>query len=185
MAVTFVCRTLIVFSVARLRSIIEPYSTPEAGAWVIRRTILIEILLLVLAILYSLSYLVTHYYFLAHDDGISTMQDLLTPGLLRWYTLQNDAEVSLDLMYRKSLHWTCEMVWPSRSEPRLGLDCSGTWNRTERLQACSSKNWWDETSLKSSWVIDKFEQFEPHSGKRWIPSENGIFLVCNLWDFAF
>lgn len=86
-------RTVIAFSFERLWSVVRPLSAMQSNIPIVRRTWIVEVTLFFLAIIFALSYLATNYYYMHVDDGVRPMQEQLTPGLLRWYTLQSDAEV--------------------------------------------------------------------------------------------
>lgn len=88
-------RTIIMFSAERLWLIVRPFASLRSGIPVVWQTTIVEGVLFCLAALFSLSHLVTMYYYLHVDDGISSMQTLLTPDLLKWYRVQEDAEVQI------------------------------------------------------------------------------------------
>ncbi|OQV13527.1 hypothetical protein BV898_12273 [Hypsibius exemplaris] len=92
--------TLIVFGLERLYATIRPLQFRTARS--IRRAIYLELVVVVLAVLYSLEYLISWYYALQHSPDLE-LQDLaaeaqyLTPGLLRWYNVQNEADVAIQI----------------------------------------------------------------------------------------
>ncbi|XP_055328964.1 uncharacterized protein LOC129581766 [Paramacrobiotus metropolitanus] len=96
-SIQFVDWTLIVFSVERLLVTLRPLSAmarTASTAW--QKTIIKELIVLLLACLFSLSWLCTYYYWLPLSaTSLLTFQELLTPPLRRWYTVQNDAEVGM------------------------------------------------------------------------------------------
>ncbi|XP_055348375.1 uncharacterized protein LOC129595401 isoform X3 [Paramacrobiotus metropolitanus] len=94
----FVDWTVVVFSIERLLVAVRPLSAAlartDAIAW--RRTLAKEGCIFILAMLFSLSYLVTYYYFYAYfRDSTLNYQDSLTPSLRRWYHWQIGAETVL------------------------------------------------------------------------------------------
>ncbi|OQV25382.1 hypothetical protein BV898_01060 [Hypsibius exemplaris] len=94
-AIQFSDWTLIVFSLERLIAIARPFEYRHRLT--VRRAIYIELGVLFLASICALENLVVGYYFLAHDDGVSTKTRILTPGLLEWDRIQNQAEVGITL----------------------------------------------------------------------------------------
>ncbi|XP_055348374.1 uncharacterized protein LOC129595401 isoform X2 [Paramacrobiotus metropolitanus] len=97
-AIEFVDWTLIVFSVERLlvttQSLSVARAMTDSSAW--RRTLLIEGVLLILAVLFAVSYLPTYYYWLPYSsNSTEAMQEILPLPLGRWLTLQGTAEMGM------------------------------------------------------------------------------------------
>ncbi|GAV01941.1 hypothetical protein RvY_12571 [Ramazzottius varieornatus] len=87
--------TLIVFSVERLLAISMPLN--YRNRLTVRRAIYLELVVLLLAALSTLENPVMWYYVLANDDGVSSKQKIATPALLRWETLQREAETGMTI----------------------------------------------------------------------------------------
>ncbi|XP_055348352.1 uncharacterized protein LOC129595382 isoform X2 [Paramacrobiotus metropolitanus] len=90
--------TFVIFSVERLLVTARPLSAAlrqtDADAW--RKTLAKECCILVLAVLFSLSHLVTYYYYYTNFyDSTLSYQDSLTPSLSRWYNLQITAQTGM------------------------------------------------------------------------------------------
>ncbi|OWA54287.1 hypothetical protein BV898_18695 [Hypsibius exemplaris] len=89
-AIQFSDWTLIIFSLERLFAITRPLSARQMTA---SRVMLFELAILFLAAVCSLENLVDRYYFIAHDDGKSTKDEILPQSLRTWDQIQNEAEV--------------------------------------------------------------------------------------------
>ncbi|XP_055348395.1 uncharacterized protein LOC129595415 [Paramacrobiotus metropolitanus] len=136
-ATQFVDWTLIIFALERLLFALRPLSRTLTRAvkatW--RRAVLKECIILVLAILFSLCYLCTYYYYYVTSDQKLSLQDSLTPFLRSWYNLQIDAEMGMwfaKWLMLLMLDTTLLVVlWKHRTLVRASVACT---------KSCATRN---------------------------------------------
>ncbi|XP_055350373.1 uncharacterized protein LOC129596989 isoform X2 [Paramacrobiotus metropolitanus] len=96
-AADFVDWTLIIFATERLFSAIRPllfFSRRKSSAW--KRAVIKEVIILILAGAFSLSYLWIYYYYWTSPKYSSQDEMLLQiPSLKHWYILQSNADVHI------------------------------------------------------------------------------------------